>query len=166
MSKSHDVDFEQFLNLVYDFSPNIFDSAILSEYSSIFNVHDIVEVSDYARIALLKSSVYFQPSAMFNLFLSHRKIIGNPFDRLGDHFDFLLQDLNNFASSLYPNRKIEFFSERLGISYARAFTMSVSSYWLFTKLVPNFHMRNKTPFIIYMSRNIIDFNNTYRIVKK
>lgn len=164
---SYNVRLFRFLDLVYDYGPDIISGETLLKYPSILKEHGLVEISDYARIALFKSSICLQLDShleVFSLSRSHEKYSTDPFLRMGDKFNLLSTDFDDFRRQILPGDKLAEYSKSSNIPYPYVYVMCLSSYWLYARLVPNVTDFENNDFIRYVSREIVDFNETFKIV--
>lgn len=157
----------QFLDLVYDNAPDIITGDVLLKYPSILKEHGLVEISNYARMALFKSSVCLQLDSHLEVFFisrDHEKYSTDPFLRMGNEFNKLSNDFDNFRRHVLPGDKLTEYSKESKIPYSYVYVMCISSYWLYARLVPNVTNFDNNYFIRHVSRRIIDFNEAFKIV--
>ena len=158
----YEVTFLRFLDIVYDYGPNIFDAAIFNAYPSILQAHKISEISNRARVALFQSALYLQSVSVVNAFLNgFAALKNNPLDRLQDRFQAYLDELHSIQRDCYPGNKIEENSNAMGATYGEAYVMCVIALWLFSRLVPNHQAVSSDEFVLSISRNIFNFNKMF-----
>lgn len=158
----YQLSFVRFLDIIYDYGPNIFDAAIFKSYPSILQEHKISEISNRARVALVKSALLLQTESVVNAFLNGlANIKNNPLDRMQDRFQTYLNEINTLQQDCYPGNKIEEYSIAMGATYGEAYVMAVISLWLFSRLVPKHQSVNSDEFVLTISRNIFNFNKMF-----
>ena len=158
----YEVSFIRFLDIIYDYGPNIFDAVIFNAYPSILQEHKISDISNRARVALVQSALYLQTSSVVKSFLNgFADLKNNPLDRLQDRFQTYLDELHALQRDCYPGKKIEEYSNAMGSTYGEAYVMCVVALWLFSRLVPNHQSVSSDEFVLTISRNIFNFNKMF-----
>ena len=167
MSDGHFIiSFEGFLDRVFDQGPNILDSGIFKSYPTILEEHSIVDVSYYARVALLHASIYFQPARLFVSYWRQENLgmyKTDKFMRGIDRFMILHDDLNDFQERYYPIPMIRRYSRLLGVPFSHLYSVCVPAHWLYFKLVSDHNYYFHTSFVITIARAIIKFNKLFQI---
>ncbi|MBE6395567.1 MAG: hypothetical protein E7046_01005 [Lentisphaerae bacterium] len=167
MSNGHFIiSFEGYLDRVFVYGPNILNRNILTDYPSILNDHDIVDLSYYARVALLYSGRYFQPSKPFDIYWSKVNMgcyKTDVFMRGVDMFNVLHDELCTFQKKYYPIPLIEKYSKLLEVQFSHLSSVCIPAHWLYFKLVSNRNYYQPTPFVVTVAHEIIKFNRLYRV---
>ena len=165
MIQPQDLSLYHFVHHVYVFGPNILPGKLLLKYPTILERHDLVEISNYARIALLFSSVQLQQNESLKVYAEcHDRLslgLSDPFRLMNEMFRVLSNSLYLFKSLSYPDDYLDMLAKDW--SYSHAYVVCVVCNWLYEKLVSDDD--NREDFVINVNEAILEFNEKYRITE-